>query len=172
MNAPIGMKPAAGTPVDAATQREIEALLLREADLLDDKQWEAWDALYTAEALYWVPGVANAPDPDNHVFIFRDNAEGRNVRIHRLRHPRNLVEEVPTRTLHIVQNVAADAVAGDTYEVRSRLLMLDWQNGTQRLYGGRVRHVVVRQDGVLKIAFKRVDLLNCDGVLPMISTPF
>jgi benzoate/toluate 1,2-dioxygenase beta subunit len=153
-------------------EREIEAFLVHEADLLDDRRFEEWNALFLPEALYWVPAKPGQEDPYTHISIFCDDAEGRDVRIRRLRHQRNLVEEVPLRTIHFVQNVTIGASGAEEFDVRSRLQMMELRADVQRLYGARVRHTLRRVDGQLRIAFKRVDLLNSDGTLPIMSVPF
>ena len=86
--------------------------------------------------------------------------------------PLNLPQEPPNRTLHVVQNVRAERADGDIHAT-SRLLMLDYREGVQRLYGATCQHTLrPRGAGGYAIAFKRVDLLNCDGFLPMMSIPF
>lgn len=162
----------AAAPLDREALRAVEEFLIHEADLLDDRRFEDWAALFTEDGIYWVPAVPNQDNPFDTISIFYDDREGRDVRIRRLRHPKNLPEESPTRTIHMVQNVQAAAGEGGAIEVRSRLLMLEYRNGVQRLYGARCRHLLRRRGGGFAIAHKRVDLLNCDGFLPMMSIPF
>jgi benzoate/toluate 1,2-dioxygenase beta subunit len=162
----------AGTPVSAEVERSIERFLIQEADLLDTRQFEAWNALFLPEAVYWVPGKPDQQDPYTWISLYFDDAEGRDIRIRRLRHERNFADDPPYRSLHVVQNVLAEETAVGTYEVRSRLIMFDYRNDAQRVYAGRVRHVLQREGVGFRIAFKRVDILNCDGTLPMMMVPF
>ena len=158
--------------LDLEALRAVEEFLIHEADLLDQRRFEAWGALFTEDGIYWVPAVPDQDNPFDTISIFHDDREGRDVRIRRLRHPKNLVEESPTRTLHVVQNVRAEAMPGGEIHATSRLLMLEYRGGVQRLYGAHCRHVLRRRPGGFAIAHKRVDLLNCDGILPMMSVPF
>jgi 3-phenylpropionate/cinnamic acid dioxygenase small subunit len=160
-------------PVDLETLRSIEEFLIHECDLLDRRKFEEWNALYAPDAVYWVPSQPDQEDALNTVSIFYDDAHGRDVRIRRLRHPRNLVEEeAPTRTLRTVQNVRARRIAAAEYEAASQLLVLEYRGGTQRIWGARCTHRLHGSGAGFRIAFKRVDLLNCDAVLPMMSVPF
>jgi len=159
-------------PLDLQALRAIEDFLIHEADLLDQRRFEDWAALFTEDGIYWVPAVPDQENPFDTISIFYDDREGRDVRIRRLRHPKNLAEEPPTRTLHIVQNVQAEPAGDGEIAVRSRLLMLEYRNGIQRLYGAHCQHRLRRRGGSFAIAHKRVDLLNCDGFLPMMSIPF
>ena len=171
MSAQPAEKPTAA-PLDLEALRAVEEFLIHEADLLDERRFEEWAALFTDDGIYWVPAVPGQDNPFDTISIFYDDSEGRDVRVRRLRHPKNLVEEPPTRTLHVVQNVRAEEVDGGEVDVRSRLLMLEYRNGVQRLYGAQCRHRLRRRAGSFAIAHKRVDLLNCDGFLPMMSIPF
>jgi len=169
---PVLPEAIAGTPVSAEVERSIERFLIHEADLLDGRDWDAWNALFLPEAVYWVPGKPDQADPYTWISLYFDDAEGRDIRIRRLRHDRNFADDPPYRTLHIIQNVLAEETELGTYEVRSKLVMLDYRNDAQRVYGGRVRHVLKREGVGFRIAFKRVDVLNCDGTLPMMMVPF
>jgi benzoate/toluate 1,2-dioxygenase beta subunit len=159
--------------LDLEALRTVEEFLIHEADLLDQRRFEEWGALFTEDGIYWVPAMPGQDNPFDTISIFYDDKEGRDVRIRRLRHPRNLVEEAaPTRTLHVVQNVRAEAAGDGEIRATSRLLMLEYREGVQRLYGATCEHRLRPRAGGFAIAYKRVDLLNCDGFLPMMSIPF
>ncbi len=49
--------------------------------------------------------------------------------------------------------------------VRSKLQLVEFRRNVQRLYAGTCRHCIVRENGRLRVAWKRVDLVNCDGEL-------
>jgi len=55
--------------------------------------------------------------------------------------------------------------------VRSKLIVLENRRDSQRLFGGTALHRLVQLDGNLRIAWKRVDLLNCDAPLDGILVP-
>ena len=40
------------------------AFLFREARFLDDKDWDAWLAMYDEKATYWVPAWDDVPDEE------------------------------------------------------------------------------------------------------------
>ena len=54
--------------IDAGLEREVAALINREAMLLDRRRWDEWIDLYTEDAVYWVPAWASeeetTTDPD------------------------------------------------------------------------------------------------------------
>ncbi len=50
--------------------------------------------------------------------------------------------------------------------------MVEYRRETQRLFAGTAFHRLVQTDGLILIASKRVDLLNCDAPLDGIVVPF
>jgi 3-phenylpropionate/cinnamic acid dioxygenase small subunit len=67
-----------------------------------------------------------------------------------------------------VEEVTADRSA---CTVRSKFLVLENRRAAQRLFGGTALHRLAQLDGNLRIAWKRVDLLNCDAPLDGILVP-
>ena len=80
----------------------------------------------------------------------------------------------PSRTVHVVSNVFVDMAdsAKSEIDVLSTLQVTEFHQGQQRHYAGRCRHVLRKADGAYAIALKRVDLVNCDAPMPVISIPF
>ena len=159
--------------VDQELSAQARALLLREVDLLDERRFEEWLELYTEDAYYWVP---LRPEQDSYLTelsIFFDDRELMEARIKRLRHPLIHVQTPPARTCHYVVNIQAEpSDKADEISVRSRLLMLEYREGDQRVFGGRCEHGLRVVDGALRIAMKRVDLVNCDDVFSSMAIPF
>jgi benzoate/toluate 1,2-dioxygenase beta subunit len=65
----------------------------------------------------------------------------------------------------------ADNEAG-TYVIGSRFQMVEFRRDAQRVFAGASRHRLERRDGVFMIRWKRVDLVNCDGMIEGITIPF
>lgn len=154
--------------------REIEEFLFHEARLLDDRRFEDWMDLFTEDAVYWVPSQEGQDNPVDTASIFHDNRQLMEVRIRRLRHPANYAQRPPSRTRHLVTNVVLDGVDDATGElhVTSNLLMAEYRDDDQRVYAAGVRYRLRRADGALRIAWKRVDLINCDAAHGFMSIPF
>lgn len=47
----------------------IQQFIYREARLQDDHDYEAWEALWTSDGIYWVPANEDDTDPDKQVSI-------------------------------------------------------------------------------------------------------
>jgi 3-phenylpropionate/cinnamic acid dioxygenase small subunit len=157
-------------PLDAA---RCEAFLVHEARLLDDARFEEWLALFTDDAWYWLPTEPEQKDPFETVSLIYDDRRLLETRVRRLASPRIYSQEPRSRTSRVVANVTVEDGAPDrsACTVRSKFLVLENRRDSQRLFGGTALHRLVQADGGLRIAWKRVDLVNCDAPLDGILVP-
>jgi benzoate/toluate 1,2-dioxygenase beta subunit len=158
--------------------RDIEAFLFHEARLLDEALYEDWLALYTDTAWYWVPIQPKQDSPFDTVSIIYDDRKLLETRVRRLCNGNIHAQSPPSRTSRIVGNIA-EAQSGKTdgayacdVQISSRIQMVEFRRDEQRLFAGAQRHGLVRDGAGYKIAWKRVDLVNCDAVMEGITVPF
>jgi hypothetical protein len=50
--------------------------------------------------------------------------------------------------------------------------MIEYRREQQRLFAGTMLHRLIQIDGAIRIAWKRVDLVNCDAPMDGITQPF
>ena len=84
------------------------------------------------------------------------------------------LERIFGRTCHFLSNIVIDGDHHGTGEilVQSNLMMLEYRLDKQTTNGAHCRHLLrLKPDGAFEIAWKRVDLINCDGTLQMLSVP-
>jgi 3-phenylpropionate/cinnamic acid dioxygenase small subunit len=157
-------------PLDVA---RCEQFLVHEARLLDDGRFDEWLALFTEDAWYWIPTEPEQQSPFDTLSLIYDDRRLLETRVRRLKSPRIYSQEPPSRTSRIVANVTVEEVTADrsACTVRSKFLVLENRRAAQRLFGGTARHRLAQLDGNLRIAWKRVDLLNCDAPLDGILVP-
>jgi benzoate/toluate 1,2-dioxygenase beta subunit len=168
---PILERPAAAT---VATQAEAEQFLYREAELLDCGRYDEWLALFTPDCLYWVPLEADQTDGIETVSIIHDDFRLLEVRVKQYHHPRAHARTPYARTVHQVGNVRLgeqDAATGEL-TVHSTLVMIEYRNDRQRVWGARVEHRLRRAERGLAIARKRVDLINSESELDGVAVLF
>jgi 3-phenylpropionate/cinnamic acid dioxygenase small subunit len=165
--------PAARTinpaPLDVA---RCEQFLMHEARLLDEARFDEWLALFTEDAWYWIPIEPEQKSPFDTVSLIYDDRRLLETRVRRLASPRIYSQEPRSRTSRIVGNVTLEETPPDgSCTVRSKFMVLENRRDSQRLFGGTALHRLVQPDGNLRIAWKRVDLLNCDAPLDGILVP-
>jgi len=150
-----------------------EQFLMHEARLLDDGRFDEWLALFTEDAWYWIPTESEQKSPFDTVSLIYDDRRLLETRVRRLASPRIYSQEPRSRTSRIVGNVTLEEASPDrsACTVRSKLIVLENRRDSQRLFGGTALHRLVQLDGNLRIAWKRVDLLNCDAPLDGILVP-
>jgi 3-phenylpropionate/cinnamic acid dioxygenase small subunit len=158
----------------APTLQVLEQFLFHEARLIDEKRWDEWGALFTAEGEYWVPATRGQPDPKNHVSLMYETALLRDVRLKRYRHPNAMSLQPVPYSVHVISNVMVDSfdeVSG-VCVVNSRFITLEYRRNEQQTYGGATTHVLEPDGESFRIRMKKVELTNCDSVLPSIQIYF
>jgi 3-phenylpropionate/cinnamic acid dioxygenase small subunit len=152
--------------------RRCEQFLLHEARLLDEGKFDDWLALFAADAWYWVPSEPDQADPVETVSLIYDDRRLLETRVRRLASPRMYSQEPRSRTSRIIGNISVEQSEPNSCIVRSKFMMIEYRREQQRVFGGTARHRLVRSDGRIMIAWKRVDLVNCDAPMDGITVPF
>ena len=156
----------------ALDQENCERFLLHEARLLDEAKFDDWLALFTADAWYWVPSEPGQANPHDVVSLIYDDRRLLETRVRRLASPRMYSQEPRSRTSRMVANTAIEESDAAGTNVRSKFLMIEYRRESQRLFAGTALHRLVQADGAIRIAWKRVDLVNCDAPMDGITQPF
>ena len=142
-------------------QREVEQFLYAQAELLDDKQWQAWIDLFDDTGIYWMPASPEQTEWEGSPSIFAEDKLMMEIRKGRVSHPNAWSQAPMWATNHLVSHVTVEAESPTTIEVRSRFAMMELRRDSVRHFGGRYRHTLVRgDDGALRIRLQRVDLFN------------
>ncbi|MGE5147611.1 MAG: aromatic-ring-hydroxylating dioxygenase subunit beta [Candidatus Eiseniibacteriota bacterium] len=165
---PINRKAAPPLPrvhVSPELKIQVEEFLYRQAEILDDKRWDDWLALFTEDGTYWVPVTEDQTVADGVPNIFYEDMDLMRVRAKRVSHPRAWSQKPPHRTLHVVSNVIVeshDQKTGDLV-VRSKFHMTEFRRDNLRSFAGKYRHELTRTKDGYRIHRQRVDLVNSEG---------
>ena len=149
-----------------------EHFLLHEARLLDDGKFDDWLGLFTPDAWYWVPSEPDQADPFETVSLIYDDRRLLETRVRRLASPRMYSQEPRSRTSRLIGNVTIES---DRRERRHRALQIRDDRIPPRAAAAVRWHRVASpgaDDSRIMIAWKRVDLVNCDAPLDGITVPF
>ncbi len=166
------MTQAASKIAAGLSRSECEDFLVHEARLLDDARFDEWLALFTDKAHYWVPSQPNQQSPLDTISLMYDDRRLLETRVRRLmqgvlhaQNPRSTASRQVTNAA-IVEGQPGAAL------VRSKFVMVEYRRNAQRVFAGTYLHRLVRVDGALKIASKRVNLINCEAELEGLVVPF
>ena len=146
---------------------QVEDFLYQEAWLLDQQHWDAWLDLYAPDCRYWVPAWKGdhelVDDPNAGLsFIYYDSRGGLEDRVWRARSGTSVASTPLPRTCHQVTNVRCEESGPGRLLARSAWSchVFDLRTGTQRVFFGRYEHALARGSGELRIAEKKIILLN------------
>jgi 3-phenylpropionate/cinnamic acid dioxygenase small subunit len=161
------------TPVDL--QREIESFVYREGYLQDRHEYDAWEALWTDDGVYWIPANGDDIDPEREMSIIYDNRSRIALRIRQLHTGRRLSQEPRSNLVRVISNVeivnAAPVVnpAADEIHVRANAIVFESTARRETIWGTRCEYLLRRIDGALRMARKKVMLVNNARALPTLS---
>ncbi|HUQ74120.1 MAG TPA: aromatic-ring-hydroxylating dioxygenase subunit beta [Burkholderiales bacterium] len=145
---------------------EVEALILREARLLDEQRYADWLALFADDGVYWIPTRPAQASPHEALSIIYEPKSLLAMRVERLQRKEMHVQSPPSRTVH---HVSAVEVAGD--EAHSSLIVAEWRAGEARWFAARVTHKLRNEANGLRIVLKRVDLTDGEAPHRAIAVP-
>jgi 3-phenylpropionate/cinnamic acid dioxygenase small subunit len=155
-----------GTLVDV---REVEQFLYREARLADEHEYDLWEALWTDDALYWVPAGADDSDPQTQMSVLFDNRNRIATRIKQLHTGRRHAQVPRSKTRRVLGNVEIFEPAGEDLEVGANFVLVESRERGTETWAGRYTYRLRRVDGELRMAYKKVALVDSAFVLPTLS---
>jgi 3-phenylpropionate/cinnamic acid dioxygenase small subunit len=143
---------------------EIEQFVYREARLADEHQYDAWEALWTDDAIYWVPAAGD--DPDRHMSIIYDNRSRIAVRVKQLKTGMRHAQRPPSSVRRVVSNVELLAQDGDDLLVGANFVAVESRERGNVVWAGRYEYRLRRQADELRMVRKTVTLVDRDRPLP------
>lgn len=142
---------------------EAEDFVHAEVALLDQRRHDEWLDLFAEDGVYWVPSNEMDHDPTRHVSIIHDTKEALTKRIIRYQRGR-LVQEIPSRTLHLVGNVTVEPSepGSGLVDVRAGLALFEVHAERNITYPAHCRYLLRHDDGRWRIVLKKVAFLAND----------
>jgi 3-phenylpropionate/cinnamic acid dioxygenase small subunit len=161
--------------VIAAESATAAELLYREALYLDEQRWDDWLALYTEDAVFWMPAwlgpheLTSSPDTQLSL-IYCGSRKRLEDRVWRVRSELSVASRPLPRTVHAVHNVLVVDERGDRLEVRANWSVHAYD--TVRLKSdvtfGRYEYELTAPGGALRIARKKI-ILAPDRIATMLD---
>jgi 3-phenylpropionate/cinnamic acid dioxygenase small subunit len=149
-------------------KQEVEDFLYHEAELLDERRYEAWLELFAEDVRYWMPMRRNVPADEPEREFTREGRdvnwfdEGKDTLTRRVKQILTGVhwaEQPPSRICHMVSNVQILDAGPDEVRVKSRFLLYRNRVETETDFlVGKREDVLRRVDGGFKIARRKIIL--------------
>ena len=146
----------------AVDRQQVEQFIYYEADLMDEHRYDEWLALWTDDALYWVPSGRDDIDPKREISLIYDDRVRLQVRITRLKSGFAHAQEPKSRMRRVVSNIVPQEAENGDIVVFSNFLLTELRRGKQDTFAGRTIHRLRPDNGSFRLASKKVLLVNND----------
>ena len=148
--------------IDLELLAEVEQFIYREARLQDEHEYDAWEDLWTDDAIYWVPFGGQNPDPETQVSIIYDNRSRISTRVKQFHTGKRHSQNPPSDLRRTISNIEITAVEGDEYSVGANFVVYESRERGITTWAGRSEYVLRRVGGELMMARKKVVLVGND----------
>ena len=149
----------------APSRDDLVDFVYHEAFLLDEGRFDEWLDLFAPHGHYWMPLEPGQTDPLLVTSLLYEDLFMLRLRVERLKGARTFSQKPPSRGHHLLQRPRVETFdpGEGRFEVVTAFHYVETRLDEQELYAGWVRHGLEVVDGALRIALKRVDLVNCDA---------
>ena len=154
----------------ATDTRELVDFVYREASLLDDERFDEWLALFAEDGRYWVPlEGARQEQGQKRNSIADEDRMLLSLRIERLRAGLAHSQQPRSAMQHLLQQPVVLGEAEGRTSLRTPFIYAESRGDEVITLHGHYIHELVRVPEGLRIALKRVNLVNASSRLPMIQ---
>jgi benzoate/toluate 1,2-dioxygenase beta subunit len=155
--------------------------LFDEAELLDGRRLDEWARLFADDGVYWLPMDPDQVAPGDGLNIIYDDRPRLLDRVSRLNSGLAFSDEPHSATSHTLSPVrlldgqrAQDAAGGRVllpgeHALAARCVIGRARQGRVDTFHARIRWVLREAEGAVLIVMKRVDLLNAQDPLPVLT---
>lgn len=148
--------------IDFELLKRVEQFLYREARLQDERLYSDWEKLWTDDGLYWVPANSADIDPELEMSIIYDNRSRISLRVNQFYTGKRFAAKPASALRRVVSNVEILGDDGVEIRVASNAVIYESALRQETVWGCRNEYKLRRVDGRLKMAYKKVVLVNCD----------
>ena len=138
------------------------SLIWSEAKLLDDKNYPAWQELFTDDGVYVVPIDQETEDFAGSLNMVYDDKRMRQMRVERMMQGFSPSAVAAARTIRTVSRFTVEEVGDDEVTLKSAQILSAYKRNHFDTLGAELTHTVVLDEGGDRIRLKVVRLLNSD----------
>lgn len=144
---------------------DIIDFIYAEARMLDEGNYEQWLSLWQPDGHYWMPLDYKQTDPHLTTSLLYEDMFMLKLRVERLSGARTFSQKPRSRCHHVIQRPFIDEADFEKgrFITNTSMHYVETRLDEQFLLALTATHNLVLVEGALRIASKRVDLLNCDA---------
>ncbi|CTQ46959.1 aromatic-ring-hydroxylating dioxygenase subunit beta [Roseibium aggregatum] len=147
----------------AVSREEVIDFIYDEARMLDEGRYSEWLALWLEDGHYWMPLDYKQTDPHLVTSLLYEDMFMLRLRVERLNGARTFSQKPKSRCHHVIQRPFIDEMDGDRIITNTSMHYVETRLDEQFLLALTATHELKVVDGEIRIANKRVDILNCDA---------
>jgi 3-phenylpropionate/cinnamic acid dioxygenase small subunit len=157
---------------DADYQAAVE-FLYREARFADEARYAEWHALWTEDAVYWVPATTDpGARPDQHISHIYDNRARLDTRVKLLQTGHRYSQEPASPMRRLISNIEVTRSEDGELVVESNFILAELSiqaRHEMHWWVGHTTHRLRRVEGQLRMSHKKVVLINAAEPLPNLA---
>lgn len=142
------------------TLQDVTQFIYREARLQDEHAYDEWESLWTDDGVYWVPANGDDIDPEQKMSIIYDNRSRISLRIRQYHTGKRFSQSPQSRLRRLVSNVEILSDDGAELRVASNAMVFESRTRGDVVWAMRNEYTLRREGDTLRMAFKKVMLVN------------
>ncbi|WP_275629458.1 aromatic-ring-hydroxylating dioxygenase subunit beta [Pseudomonas sp. 273] len=148
-----------------AQLHDISQFLYQEARLQDEHRFAEWEALWTDDAIYWVPANGEAPDPEREMSIIYDNRSRIALRIRQFFTGKRFSQIPRSRLRRVIANIELLGENAEGIRVGANMLLFESGRRGDSMWAARNEYLLRQEQGQWRMAYKKVALVNNESAL-------
>lgn len=154
---------------DDALLMEVTRFIYREARFQDEHDYDAWEALWADDGIYWIPANGVGGDPEQEMSLVYDNRSRIALRIRQLHTGKRHTQSPQSRLRRLVSNIELLHGEEGTIRVAANAVVYESNSRGETVWPSRNEYVLRRVNGELRMSLKKVVLINNDKPLYTLS---
>ena len=148
---------------------DITQFIYREARLQDNHEYDAWEALWTDDGIYWIPANGEGTDPENEMSIIYDNRSRIGLRIKQFHTGKRFSQTPQSRLRRLVSNIEILSHEGPEIVVTANAMVFESSTRGDQVWVSRNEYKLRLVDAQWRMAGKKVILVNNEKPLWTLS---
>lgn len=157
------------TENDLLLHHEVSQYIYREAQLQDDHEYDAWEALWADDGIYWVPANGMDIDPEQEMSIIYDNRSRIALRIRQFHTGHRYTQDPASGLRRTVSNIEVNLLDDGEIQAKSNAIIFESNLRGEQIWATRNIYRLRREERNLKMVKKTVLLANNDKALYTLS---
>lgn len=159
--------------VSDAEYRAVVDFVYKEARLADESRYDEWEALWTDDAIYWIPATASGDaDPAHQLSHLYDNRARLTTRVKMLKSGLRYSQLPASSMRRLVSNIEVEKTESGEFVIGANFILIELAiqaNHELHVWAGRTIHKLRWVDDELKMFLKKVMLVNAEEPLPNLT---